>query len=225
MKTQYMTSPTLIDRVRNAAASSLLVRSALIATLALSVTVGGVLAGALVVAPVVNRASQPGTTTQATRMIAAYGTAAFVGARELATRSADAVADTMASLPQPVTRYVLAGLGLLAVIGAVSPRLLRRRTAMRSLPGSDFADSSLAMANAPGLSSNSGSAFLSSKLTPRSNGRIGGKRNQTPRAVEALAASGASTTDIAWKTGLPIDAVQLLLAISTGARQLQPPAA
>ena len=210
MKTQYIASPSMVDRVRNAAASSLLVRSALIATLGISVTVGGVLAGALVVAPIVTRASQQGTTSQVTRTIAAYGAAGLAASRHLATRGADVVASKVATLPQPMTRYALVGLGMRAMIGAISPRLLRRRTPMRSL--ATDAATVIESIDAP-------------QLPPRSNGRIGSKRNQTPRAVEALAASGVSTTDIAWKTGLPIDAVQLLLAISTGTRRLQPPAA
>jgi hypothetical protein len=225
MKTQYITSPSIADRVRSAASSSLLVRSALIATLAITVTVGGVLVGALVVAPVVARASQPGTTAQVTRTITAFSTAALSASRLIATRGADAVADTMASLPQPMTRYALAGLGLVAIIGAFSPRLLRRRTPMRSLTSAD-ADAIGRSDLAEGVSGHSiKSTFGSKLLTPRSTPRVGSKRNQTPRAVEALAATGASAGDIAWKTGLPIDAVRLLLAISTATRQLQPPAA
>ena len=45
----------------------------------------------------------------------------------------------------------------------------------------------------------------------------GSKRARTPRAVAALAAAGAAPTEIAWKTGLPVDAVSMLLEIS-GAR-------
>ena len=213
-----MTSPSLVDRVRSAAASSLLVRAALLATLAISVTVGGVLAGALVVAPVVARASEPGTASQASRTITAFGTSALAASRELFAKSADVVAGTIATLPQPMTRYVLAGLGVLAIVGAMAPRFLRRRTPVRSATGA----SNLEFEGA--FEDTSNTASSSPRLTPRSLAWTG-KRHQTPRAVEALAASGASATDIAWKTGLPIDAVQLLLAISSGARQLQPPAA
>ena len=42
----------------------------------------------------------------------------------------------------------------------------------------------------------------------------GGKSPRTPRAVAALAAAGAAPTEIAWKTGLPVDAVSMLLEIS-----------
>ncbi len=47
--------------------------------------------------------------------------------------------------------------------------------------------------------------------TTRSRSR---RVSRTPRAVQSLAASGASTTEIAWKTGLPVDAVSMLLEIS-----------
>ena len=42
----------------------------------------------------------------------------------------------------------------------------------------------------------------------------GGKSSRPPRAVAALAAAGANPTEIAWKTGLPVDAVSMLLEIS-----------
>lgn len=44
-----------------------------------------------------------------------------------------------------------------------------------------------------------------------------GKAGRTPRTVQALAAAGAAPTEIAWKTGLPLDAVSMLLEIQ-GAR-------
>jgi hypothetical protein len=47
--------------------------------------------------------------------------------------------------------------------------------------------------------------------------------DRTPKAVQALAASGAAPADIALRTGLSLDAVSLLLALAP--RQLQPPAA
>ena len=42
----------------------------------------------------------------------------------------------------------------------------------------------------------------------------GAKAARTPRAVAALAAAGAAPIEIAWKTGLPVDAVSMLLEIS-----------
>jgi hypothetical protein len=44
--------------------------------------------------------------------------------------------------------------------------------------------------------------------------RLNGKASRTPRAVQALAAAGAAPTEIAWKTGLPVDAVSMLLELS-----------
>ena len=52
-----------------------------------------------------------------------------------------------------------------------------------------------------------------------------GSSPRTPNAVQALAARGTNAIEIARQTRMPIDAVSLLLAISTVSRQLQPPAA
>ena len=52
--------------------------------------------------------------------------------------------------------------------------------------------------------------------------RTEGRPDRTPRAVQALAASGTSPSEISWRTGLSVDAIALLLAISTVPRQLQP---
>jgi len=53
-------------------------------------------------------------------------------------------------------------------------------------------------------------------------GSAGKTAGRTPRAVESLAAAGAAPTDIAWQTGLPVDAVSMVLTIARR-RQLQPP--
>ena len=45
----------------------------------------------------------------------------------------------------------------------------------------------------------------------------GSRSSKTPKAVQALAAAGAAPTDIARKTGLPLDAVSMLLEINGGA--------
>jgi len=52
----------------------------------------------------------------------------------------------------------------------------------------------------------------------------GGRVSKTPRHVQALAAAGDAPAEIAWKTGLPVDAVAMLLNLS-GARQVPPPLA
>ncbi|WP_353268107.1 hypothetical protein [Gemmatimonas sp.] len=43
--------------------------------------------------------------------------------------------------------------------------------------------------------------------------KLAGRSSKTPRAVQALAAAGAAPAEIAWKTGLPLDAVSMLLEI------------
>lgn len=47
----------------------------------------------------------------------------------------------------------------------------------------------------------------------------------TPKQVRALAEQGSSPEDIARRTGLPMDAITLLLAVSNPARQLPPSSA
>lgn len=54
-------------------------------------------------------------------------------------------------------------------------------------------------------------ARSASAATPGGKGPI--RAGKTPRAVEALAAAGAAPAEIAWKTGLPLDAVSMLLEI------------
>ncbi len=200
-------SNSLIDRTRQAASASLLVRSVLIGTIAIGVTIGGVLAGALVVAPVVARVTQPSAMNEAMRLTSGIGTTMVWAARSMASRSMELASGTLATLPAPVIRFALPGLVVLAVAGVLATLLVRRQRPARSLGATLSADTPI------------------SRLTPRTGSRVITNRQQTPRAVEALAASGATTSDIAWKTGLPIDAVRLLLAISAGTRQLQPPAA
>ena len=52
----------------------------------------------------------------------------------------------------------------------------------------------------------------------------GDRVSKTPRHVRALAAAGAGPEEIAWKTGLPVDAVSMLLTMAV-ARQVPPPVA
>ncbi len=46
-----------------------------------------------------------------------------------------------------------------------------------------------------------------------------GRVDQTPRAVQALAQAGTAPVEIALRTRLPVDAVSMLLAMGSGARQ------
>jgi DNA-binding NarL/FixJ family response regulator len=61
---------------------------------------------------------------------------------------------------------------------------------------------------------------LSLSAAPLSNNRRGA--HPTPKQVLTLAQQGASLSDIARRTGMPVDAVSVLLAIADPARQLPP---
>lgn len=76
----------------------------------------------------------------------------------------------------------------------------------------------LALKNSANLARNSATS-LPTKL-------VSGKGSRTPKAVAALAEAGTAPADIARRTGLPHDAVAMLLSLGTlNARQLQPPTA
>lgn len=199
----------LAERLRSRAATSVVWRSILLGTLGLTVTVAGVAAGALVVAPVVATVS----TMNDTESLGETVMAATSSAARSAWRTLDATTNTvLADLPEPVARYALPTIAVVAITGALLALFLPPR-----VPASRIGSAMSYSLPAP--------KRTLARLTPLGSARVGGKNQRTPRAVEAMAASGASTTDIAWKTGLPIDAVNLLLAISTGPRQLQPPTA
>lgn len=55
-------------------------------------------------------------------------------------------------------------------------------------------------------------------------GAAGKTAPRTPRAVVTLAAAGTAPVDIAWQTGLPVDAISMVLTMARR-RQLQPPVA
>jgi len=195
------------SRLRAMAAQSLVVRGLLYAALALSVTVGGVAAGALVVAPVVASATaEPGSD-------ASGATASFLESVKVTVSAAWTRLDLgtdrlLAGLPEPVARYLLPTVAVLSITGALLALFLPPRADLRT-----------PLASARMATPSRGLAML----TPKNGGRSVG-RKRGPEAIEAMAASGASAPDIAWRTGLPLDAVQLLLSISTG-RQLHPPTA
>lgn len=215
MKTSdLLHSPSMMDRVRRATNASPVLRGALWSALAVGVTVGGVLAGALVVAPVVNKASQPDVTAQWSRTATLVGSSALAFAREagqlMATEARELSAAVASRSPEAVGPFLLPGLILLSVGAGMSLLVARRRSASRTATLS-LVPVSPAKASKPLSASRSRDAR--------------GRDSRTPKAVEALAASGASNSDIARRTGLPLDAVQLLLSISTGSRQVQPPTA
>ncbi len=187
--------------LRAAAAKSAFVRVVLISMAAMGVTAAGVAAGALVVAPVVAQADARGASTAFSTRLAAATTKA-----ETVTRSAWRKLDNqttvmLAALPEPVARYLLPSIAILSITGAIVALVLPprrpRADAMRDARNSVGSDRQI------------------SWVTPTGSTKLASRKQRTPKAVEALAASGVSTPDIAWKTGLPIDAIRLLLAISS----------
>ena len=198
----------VLDTLRAKAAGSVAIRALLIGALAVSVTIGGVMAGALVVAPVVARATRPDAAQQTSKLVASVSSGVRTVARTVLDRTRTGARGVLMQMPAPVARFAVPGLAMLSIFSAMVALLMRRQPPTNALA---LATTDVGAPLRP-----------TAKLTPRSIGRTSSSRSKTPRAVEALAASGASAPDIAWRTGLPLDAVQLLLAISTGARQLQP---
>lgn len=213
MKTSdLLSSPSMMDRVRRATNASPVLRGVLWSALAVGVTVGGVLAGALVVAPVVSKASQPEVASKWSQTASVLWSSAVGFAREagqIALTSSRELSHAVASRsPESVGPWIFPGLVLLSVAAGLSLLVARRRASHRT------ATLSLVPVAA------------SKSAKPRAAARGPNARDaRTPKAVEALAAAGASSSDIARRTGLPIDAVQLLLSISSGSRQVHPPTA
>lgn len=213
-------------RVRRAAATSALLRGVLWTGLAIGVTVGGVLAGALVVAPVAAKVSHPETMARTTQAVSSTAASAYAVAREVASATATkframaesatagrwshAVTAVLSNTPESARTMALPLLVVVTLLAAITALVLRRRT-----------PSTARLALAP-VSASRGRA----RSTPKAAGRqMGRADHRTPKTVEALAATGVSATDIAKRIGLPIDAVRLLIAISSESRQVQPPAA
>jgi hypothetical protein len=184
----------ILQRLRVAAGKSAFVRVVLVSLLAMVVTTAGVVAGALVVAPVVAQADALGAGTVLSSQLTTVATSTGTAARAVWDRVDRMTAEQLAALPDPLARYLLPSIAILSIIGAVLALLLPSRA--RAVP--------------------------STRTAPTNSTRLAPKKHRTPKAVEALAAAGASTADIAWKTGLPVDAVKLLLAISSGPRQVHP---
>ncbi len=95
---------------------------------------------------------------------------------------------------------------VVAIVGASIGLMLWLKPAKQSMP------------SMPTLS-------LPSFSMPSMSLSLGGKGERSQQAVQAMAAAGSAPTEISWRTGLPVDAVALLLAMSSASRQLQPPTA
>jgi hypothetical protein len=197
-------SPSIMARARAAYTKSLLVRSLVLGTVAIGVTVAGIAAGALIVAPVVasaTRVEAPTSAAPGRSTVASVQSAAASAWNRL-----DAgTASVLARLPEPVARYALPTVAVASLTGALLALFLPSRESARQ--------------PAPLLTASLRTPARSA--APLGTGRVSNKK-RTPSAVEALAASGASAPDIARRTGLPLDAVQLLLTISNGPRQFHP---
>lgn len=130
------------------------------------------------------------------------------------------LADGWRTLPASMKRLTLPVLfGVVSLVGFVATgiSLYRRRPDIK-LP------------SIPTLLAETSSSPRAAKwTTPRSTralGRAPGRSaSKTPKAVQALADSGTEPTEIAWRTGLSLDAVAMLLSIGSTHRQLQPPTA
>ena len=172
------------------------------AALAVGVTVGGVVIGAMVVAPAVSRSKPLLERAFSNNVQGLEETGGAVGQADGDPRNAGPIA--LAAGRVPKLFWVFANIG--AVVLMAGAWFWRRRRAATPNSANPLSDNRLA-------------ASLPSKLVP-------GKGNRTPRAVATLAEAGNSPADIARRTGLALDAVAMLISMgSLGARQLQPPTA
>lgn len=217
--------------------------------LAVGVSVGGVIVGAIVVAPAVSRATplfsksaaQGTETTGSIGQADGDGAASTSAANTAASESFKPITEAIAAAKQlettqarprrtgfekfkheagyfyedaldlvrgvPKIMWVYVDVALVALFAAAW--FYRRRRA------GSTASTNAMNAELPRRSV----AALPVKLVP-------GKGSRTPKAVAALAEAGTTPADIARRTGLPHDAVSMLLSLgSFGARQLQPPTA
>lgn len=186
--------------------------------LAIGVTVGGVAIGATVVAPIVGPNSRlivAPTVAPTVAPIVAPTAAPTVGRSTSPASSVGVLrltkdfVNAMPSLDRMsgTSWLFVAGAAALALVAALGWKL-RARMRSRVAPAAPMTFDRASLE----------AAAMSTTV-------LGGK-NRTPRAVQALANAGTTPADIARRTGLPLDAVVLCLAMSpSGARQLRPPTA
>ncbi len=186
---------------------------AMTVALASGVTVAGVAAGALLIAPAVSKlggtdgASATSFHLPALRLPVVHMPS--LPALSMPTLSMPTL-PALARFTSPRTQAVLSRFAVPMLLTALSLLALGRLTSVRQLftrgdrrhPMATFTPSSA-----------------------RARMRTPARPDRTPRAVEALAASGTAPSEISWRTGLPLDAVALLLSLATTQRQLQPPSA
>lgn len=192
------------------------------AALALAVSVGGVVVGAAVVAPAVARTKpfvqrvlgEASTAPLHAPLLSASSgsetSGGSVGQADGDGVMADGVLASVRVGIASVPRLGWLFVDVLLVLAAGAYWFVRQRALGTSIAGSELARRS--------------AAALPSRLTP---GRLSsGRSSRTPKAVAALAEAGTAPADIARRTGLPLDAVAMLLSMASfGGRQLQPPTA
>lgn len=121
------------------------------------------------------------------------------------------------ALQMTVLGVVVTGLGLVTGAFIMSPAVTREQrllavagvAAAAALVALAFGARRLMQAIGARRARRSRTSAVAAPVT-----RLNGKASRTPRAVQALAAAGAAPTEIAWKTGLPVDAVSMLLELS-----------
>lgn len=221
------------------------------AALAIGVSVGGVVVGAIVVAPAVSRATPLFSTNAAT----SSETNGSVGQADGDGAASQSATNVVAAAPFKSMAEVIGSTTQMEANKAVKPvgpsglQGLKREVGFFYEDALDFvgrvpktawlyvdfalvamfagvwayrrrrSGSNGAAKAAPVDSGRRSAASLPAKL-------VAGKGSRTPKAVVALAEAGTSQADIARRTGLPLDAVAMLLSLgSFGGRQLQPPTA
>ncbi len=170
-----------------------------IVAIGIGVTVGGVAVGALVLQPAVAQATKP----EAGRMVSGLMKTSTTAVHRMTTATRAVIISTTSTLPGPVRRLALPVLlGAIALTGFTLTGLSYFRSRQADRPSASIA-------------------------RPQSGGKSAAKLNgnRTPKAVQALADSGAEPSEIAWRTGLSLDAVAMLLFINPTSRQLRPPTA
>lgn len=206
--------------------------------LAIGVPVGGVVIGAMVIAPAVSRAKplvqqvMGSSTAVVTKASASKPTVAVVApfkpmasALELQAivDSAETLARQVAPKPTGAAAFRTNAITLLNRATVETSRVPKTAWIAIDLSAIAMIAGLILLRRRRSTSSGAGLALSAVTAAPRTGAS---RTSRTPKAVVALAESGASATDIARRTRMPLDAVSMCLSMgSMGARQLQPPTA
>ncbi len=173
--------------------------------IASAVMMAGMVGGAVLAAP-----DQVMPMAQAAmQMVGEKSTPLLAGASSMVSASLVATVDAI-DRTSPRTLAMIAT-GTLAIMLAIAALVTSRRAGRGT--------TSPRAGRRKGVAAPGAVAFSSS--TPVSPRRSNGKSSRpTPSQIHALAAQGTSLADIARGTGLPVDAIALMLAVADPARQL-----